>query len=172
MGLRRNARDKVSLVRWRAGLPKAIRQALRQVGIFAVVIALFAGGSFGDDQQKAEDGTALSLADLFNMDVYGVSKKKETADESPMSIYVMSRSDMQTWGVRNTFEALGRTPGVSFYNTDVYGQNRVLVNLAGWAKSGGLDMRSNSCHSARLGPIAAFNQFSEKHRSGARSGQA
>jgi Outer membrane receptor proteins, mostly Fe transport len=116
--------DKVTLVRCRAGLPKAI-------GNIVVVIALFAGGALGDDQQKAEDGTVLSLADLYNMDVYGVSKKKETANESPMSIYVMSRSDMQTWGVRNTFEALGRTPGISFYNTDVYGQNGVLVRGMG-----------------------------------------
>jgi outer membrane receptor protein involved in Fe transport len=103
------------------------------MGSFGIAIVLFAygTGTLFADQQKTDSETDLSLSALFDMEVYGVSKKKESINESPMSTYVMSRSEMQTLGVRNTFEALGRTPGVSFYNTDVYGQNGVLVRGMG-----------------------------------------
>jgi len=51
----------------------------------------------------------------------------ERVNESPMAVSVTTRDQLQSWGVRNPFEMIGRLPGFSFYNSDEYGQNGVLT---------------------------------------------
>jgi len=54
--------------------------------------------------------------------VTGVSKIQESLNEVPMSVYVVTREEMQRWGVRELDDLFNRVPGFSFYNTDYYGQ--------------------------------------------------
>ncbi len=55
-------------------------------------------------------------------EVVGVSKVKESINEVPMSVYVVTREELKRWGVRQLYELFQRVPGYSFYNTDYYGQ--------------------------------------------------
>lgn len=59
--------------------------------------------------------------------VIGVSKQKENINELPMSAYVVSREDIQRWGVQQLYEVLGRVPGYSFYDFDYFGTEGVAV---------------------------------------------
>ena len=54
--------------------------------------------------------------------VFGVSKKAENMNEVPMSVYTVTREEMDRWGIRGLYEIFQRVPGYSFYNTDSYGQ--------------------------------------------------
>ncbi len=56
-----------------------------------------------------------------------VSKAEQSYRNVPMSVYVVTREEMQRWGVRNLYETLQRVPGFSFYNTDYYGQYGVMA---------------------------------------------
>jgi outer membrane receptor protein involved in Fe transport len=64
----------------------------------------------------------MSLEDLMNVKITGVSKKAETLRNVPMSAYIVTREELQRWNVSSTSEMLQRVPGYSFYNTDYYGQ--------------------------------------------------
>lgn len=68
----------------------------------------------------------LSLEELLQIEVKGVSKAVESLKETPMSVFVMSRNEMIRNGNRSLFEMLDYAPGFSFYNTDYYGQFGVV----------------------------------------------
>lgn len=63
----------------------------------------------------------LSLADLMNLSVEGVSKGKQSFREVPMCVYVVSKDELERWGVRSFYDLFQRVPGYSYYNTDSYG---------------------------------------------------
>jgi outer membrane receptor protein involved in Fe transport len=90
-------------------------------------------GSAGQQGRKTEKDAAIpsyemdqlfsmSLEELLNVEIAGVSKNQETLKEVPMSVNIVSREDMNRWGVRSLYEVFQRIPGYSFYNTDYYGQ--------------------------------------------------
>jgi len=96
-----------------------------------IATGLFLVAAVAHGQDSVPSGeTELSLADLMNIEVEGVSKYKEKLSEAPMTVYSLSSEEMNRWGVRYLFEALQRTPGFSFYNTDYYGQYGVMAR--GW----------------------------------------
>jgi outer membrane receptor protein involved in Fe transport len=71
----------------------------------------------------------LSLADLLAIrvpEVSGVSKMREDARQVPMSVYTITREELNRWGTRGILETLQRTPGYSYYNIDQYGQYGAL----------------------------------------------
>lgn len=68
----------------------------------------------------------LSLADLLDLKVSGVSMSEESLNETPMSVYVVSQEELQRWNPRSLYELYQRVPGYSFYNTDYYGQLGVI----------------------------------------------
>lgn len=70
------------------------------------------------------------LVELMNQPIYSVSKQKEKLSEAPMSVYQISKDELNRWGVRSLYETLGRVPGYTFYNTDYYGQYGVMAR--GW----------------------------------------
>ena len=51
-----------------------------------------------------------------------VSKAEQDYREVPMSVYVVTKEELDRWGVRNLDETLQRVPGFAFFNTDYYGQ--------------------------------------------------
>ena len=103
---------------------------MTRLAAIASTVVLCAGFAFSQDAPAPAggyEGVELSLADLYNVNVYSVSKKEESLTESPMSVSVTNRDQLRSWGVRNPFEMIGRLPGFSFYNSDEYGQNGVLT---------------------------------------------
>lgn len=87
----------------------------------------------GQKQESIEDLSFLSieeLVELMNQPIYSVSKQKEKISEAPMSVYQISKDEINRWGVRYLYETLGRVPGYTFYNTDYYGQYGVMAR--GW----------------------------------------
>lgn len=85
-------------------------------------------------EEKEEADTAnvftMPLYQLLTLDVYSVSKSEEKLSEVPMSVYQISKDELDRWGVRYLYETVGRTPGYTFYNTDYYGQYGVMAR--GW----------------------------------------
>ena len=84
---------------------------------------------WADVQPIPDDLTQLSLADLLAIrvpQVSGVSKMREDARQAPMSVYTVTREELNRWGTRGILETLQRTPGYSYYNVDQYGQYGAL----------------------------------------------
>ena len=81
-------------------------------------------GSMSHDAvaQNETDLMQMSLDELMNIEIVGVSKKSESLKHVPMSAYVVTQDELSRWGVRNLFDIFQRVPGYSFYNTDYYGQ--------------------------------------------------
>jgi outer membrane receptor protein involved in Fe transport len=80
--------------------------------------------------RAAEQNTIISPEELLWRDVPSVtvvSKSEQSYRDVPMSVYVITREDMQRWGVRNLYETMQRVPGFGFYNTDYYGQYGVMA---------------------------------------------
>ena len=84
--------------------------------------------------------------------VQGISKHAESLKETPMSTYVVTREEMQRWGVRDIDDIFGRVPGYSFYSTDFYGQYGPIVR--------GLQSVWRSGFSVELMPIVDFGHLS------------
>jgi outer membrane receptor protein involved in Fe transport len=89
-----------------------------QVGICTLGLA-WVGASAEAEQE-------LRLSDLLNLKVSGVSMNAEAFNETPMSVYVVSREELERWNPRSLYELYQRVPGYSFYNTDYYGQLGVI----------------------------------------------
>jgi outer membrane receptor for ferrienterochelin and colicin len=71
----------------------------------------------------------LALPDLSEIqipEVLGVSKMREDARQAPMSVYTVTREELDRWGTRGVLETLQRVPGFSYYNIDQYGQYGAL----------------------------------------------
>jgi hypothetical protein len=84
--------------------------------------------------------------------VQGISKHAESVKETPMSTYVVTREEMQRWGVRDIDDIFGRVPGYSFYSTDFYGQYGPIAR--------GLQSVWRSGFSVELMPIVDFGHLS------------
>jgi outer membrane receptor protein involved in Fe transport len=52
---------------------------------------------------------------------------REDARQAPMSVYTVTREELNRWGTRGILETLQRTPGYSYYNIDQYGQYGALA---------------------------------------------
>ncbi|MBN2167028.1 MAG: TonB-dependent receptor plug domain-containing protein [Marinilabiliaceae bacterium] len=82
------------------------------------------------DKQDMQFLSLEELEELMNQPIYSVSKQEEKLAETPMSVYQISKDEINRWGVRYLYETLGRVPGYTFYNTDYYGQYGVMAR--GW----------------------------------------
>ncbi len=98
-----------------------------------IATSLNAQGKDNKSKEKEEDIEFLSLeelVELMNQPIYGISKQEEKLSEAPMSVYQISKEEINRWGVRYLGETLGRVPGYTFYNTDYYGQYGIMAR--GW----------------------------------------
>lgn len=77
-------------------------------------------------QTDTTDVFDLTLEELINIEIIGISKKAESLKESPMSVYVVTNEEMNRWQCKSLYDMLGKVPGYSFYNTDYYGQYGVV----------------------------------------------
>jgi outer membrane receptor protein involved in Fe transport len=68
----------------------------------------------------------MSLEELMQVQIKGISKNDESLNETPMAVYLMSKDEMLRYGTRSLYDLLGHTPGYAFYNTDYYGQFGVV----------------------------------------------
>ena len=82
--------------------------------------------AFNDTGKDTTDYFSLSLEELLKISVVSASKQEERLAEAPMSIYRISKEELNRWGVRSLYETVQRVPGFSFYNTDYYGQYGVI----------------------------------------------
>jgi len=78
-----------------AGRMAFIGGLLYASGLFSSSMAAIEGADGTDSSSIQPD---LSLQDLFSLDVYGVSKKMERVNESPMAVSVTTRDQLQSWG--------------------------------------------------------------------------
>ena len=98
--------------------------------ILLLLLVLMQFSSYGQKNALALNDSldlfSLSLEQLINISVYSASKQEEKLAEAPMSMYKISKEELNRWGVRSLYETVQRVPGFSFYNTDYYGQYGVI----------------------------------------------
>ena len=75
----------------------------------------------------AEETSSEELLFMEIPSVTGVSKAKEAINETPMSVYTVSREELERWGVQQQFEIFGRVPGFAFYDFDYFGTEAMTV---------------------------------------------
>ncbi len=105
------------------------------IAMISFPLAITAQENESEKQEKTEEGEIQFLSfeeleELMNKPIYGISKQEEKLSEAPMSVYQISKEELNRWGVRYLGETLGRVPGYTFYNTDYYGQYGVMAR--GW----------------------------------------
>lgn len=71
-----------------------------------------------DSTEEQDFISDLSLADLLNLKIVGASKKEESVLETPMSVHLITKEDLDNWMPRHFYEAVGMAPGNSFYFTN------------------------------------------------------
>jgi len=103
---------------------------LRSTFIKLLAIGALSFSSVSIIAQDSTDFFSMSLEQLMDLEVYSVSKQGEKLSEAPMSVYQISREQLNRWGTRYFYETMGRVPGYTFYNTDYYGQYGVMAR--GW----------------------------------------
>ena len=59
--------------------------------------------------------------------VIGVSKKAESIKDAPMSVFVITKDDIEKWGIRSQAELYARAPGFSFPFTNFWGENHAEI---------------------------------------------
>lgn len=122
----------------------------------------------GDSVDIAE----LSLGELMNLEVSTPGKVPETIRETPASVYLFSRSDIEAQGYRNLTEVLENVPG--FYNIDNYSgvsgnfgvrgfwngreQNSSVAILVNGVPQMRMDVRGNPMESINI-PVEAIDRI-------------
>ncbi|EDY81210.1 TonB-dependent receptor plug domain protein [Verrucomicrobiia bacterium DG1235] len=82
---------------------------------FCVILAFGGFSVFGRDDL---DIASLSLDELMEVEVTTPGKVPEAIRDTPASVYLVSRDDIETFGYSNLTEVLENVPG--FYNIDNY----------------------------------------------------
>ncbi len=77
--------------------------------IFKILILLFISFT---SASYAKGNNELESKDLFNFDIFSLTKKKENAFDAPSSVYVLASEDIRRSGVSSIPEALRLIPGV------------------------------------------------------------
>src|SRR5688572_29574926 len=103
-----------------------MRKGLRRMFIFLFSAQLAFGGSVSDVAAAAlgmEEEVFLGEIPV----VIGVSKHQESIRTTPLATYVVSREELNRWGIQQQYEIFGRVPGFSFYDFDFFGNEGVPV---------------------------------------------
>lgn len=87
-----------------------------------VFLLLFVGLFLFSYSASAQTSGEEVLLFLDVPTIEAVSKTVETTKDVPMSTYVITREELQRWGIRNFYDIFQRVPGYSFYNLDYHGQ--------------------------------------------------
>ena len=90
-----------------------------------------------EPQLNSTDLTELSLEQLMNIEVVGASKIPQKLSETPASVTVITRDDIQRFGYRTIDEAISRIPGVLVSNDRVY----TFVGIRGISRPGDYNTR-------------------------------
>jgi iron complex outermembrane recepter protein len=92
-----------------------------------LVFALFFGSSAWAEEIK--DVFAMSLEDLLNTQVYSVSKKKQSLNDAPAAVFVISNDDIKRSGATSIPDALRLAPGLDVARIDA---NKWAVSSRGF----------------------------------------
>ncbi len=118
------------------------------------------------------DISDLSLGELMDLEVSTPGKAPETIRETPASVYVFSRDDIEVQGYRNLTEILENVPG--FYNIDNYNgvsgnfgvrglwngraQNSSVAILVNGVPQARMDLRANPMEILNV-PVTAIDRI-------------
>ena len=80
------------------------------LSIFLTLFSIFISNA--QEMPSEEDLYDMSLEDLMNIEIYSVSKEKESLFEAPLASYTITREEIIKSGVVNIPEALRLCPGV------------------------------------------------------------
>ena len=89
--------------------------------VFFMAVTAMPGFGIPEKPDTASASSELSLADLLNVSVEGISKEKESYRDVPMCVYVVGKDELDRWGIRNFYDVFQRVPGYAYYNSDTYG---------------------------------------------------
>ena len=68
--------------------------------------------------QATDDLTALSIDDLFSVEVTSVGKKAQQLSKAPAAVHVLTSEDIRRTGATSIPEALQWIPGLTVYNVN------------------------------------------------------
>jgi iron complex outermembrane receptor protein len=103
---------------------------------FLLGLAVAARPARADDEPQEKAVEDLDLVKLLNVQVSTASKTRESLEEAPAVITVVTRADIERWGYRTVAEVLNHTVG--FYLTD----DHILPNAGVRGMTGGLGAES------------------------------
>lgn len=98
---------------------------------WAAGLAFLLLASLTSAQQQTGDLSGLSLEDLMNMQITGVSKRAEAAMDAPGIVTVISRKEIEGYAAKNLGDILNRAPSLLVLSANVFTDN--LVNVRGQA---------------------------------------
>ncbi|MDQ8201376.1 TonB-dependent receptor [Pelagicoccus sp. SDUM812003] len=142
----------------------------RVLGVFS---SFLASASLGSDafSQTDVDIASMSLDELMGVEVTTPGKVPEEIRDTPASVYLVTRSDVEAYGYRTLTEVLENVPG--FYNIDNYtgvsgnfgirgfwngrSQNSSVAILLNGVPQSRLDVWSNPMESLNI-PVEAIDR--------------
>ena len=83
--------------------------------VVAALLAVCAPQAFAQRESSLLD---LSLEELVNLQVTSVSRRAEPLGETTSAVYVITRDDIESYGLRSIPEALRLVPGISAFQID------------------------------------------------------
>src|SRR5882757_9925536 len=90
---------------------------------------VLAGSTVAQTSRSVPDVTAVSLEDLWNMQVTSVSKRSQKVADAPAAIFVITQDDIRRSGATSIPEALRLAPGLEVARID---QNKWAIGSRGF----------------------------------------
>src|SRR5258705_1147824 len=100
-----------------------------KIALATFLSALLAGNAMAQNQKTVPDVTALSLEDLWNMQVTSVSKRTQKVADAAAAIFVITQEDIRRSGATSIPEALRLAPGLEVARID---QNKWAIGSRGF----------------------------------------
>jgi len=99
--------------------------------IWAVLLLLI-NSTFSQERKDSIDLNSLSLEDLMNMEVTGVSRYKQSTDQTPSTVIVISEQQIAERGYEDLSDVLKDVPGFDIVdNAGRYGEYYTLRGIQG-----------------------------------------
>src|SRR5437588_2583260 len=95
----------------------------------AFLAAVLAGSTVAQTSRSVRDVTAVSLEDLWNMQVTSVSKRTQKVADAAAAIFVITQADIRRSGATSIPEALRLVPGLEVARID---QNKWAIGSRGF----------------------------------------
>ncbi|RDH80697.1 MAG: hypothetical protein DIZ80_16860 [endosymbiont of Galathealinum brachiosum] len=102
-----------------------VHPASRYTSLLLLLGLLIISSTALSENISFEEILTLSLTDLVNLEIYSANKTHETIKESPASIYIVNRADIERYGYNTLTDILENVPG--FYN--IYSYNGAPGNF-------------------------------------------